>query len=150
MPYLTEEQFKKIKEKIKYLKNVKRVEIAERLSASRELGDLAENAEYTSAKEEQGLLEAEIRRLENLLKTAKIIKPDLKKKEVQPGCRVIVEIDKEKREYSLVSPEEIDPAAGKISIESPLGKALLGKKKGDKGEVETPTGKKKFKIIDII
>lgn len=150
MEYLTEEEVKKIKEKIEYLKKVKRSEIAEKLAAARELGDLKENAEYISAKEEQGLTEAEIRRLENLLRTAIIVKPKKGVKVVSPGSKILIEIDKEKKEITLVGPESISPLDGKISISSPLGKALLGKKKGQKGEIKTPAGKKKFRIIDIL
>lgn len=149
MEYLTEEGYKKIKEKLNRLKK-KKVEVAERLAAAREFGDLAENAEYTSAKEEQGLLEAEIRRLENILRTAIVVKKDSKKKVVQLGLRVIIEIDEEKREYLIVGQEEANPKEGKISINSPLGRALIGKKIGEFGMIETPRGKKRFKIVDIL
>lgn len=150
MEYLTEEGFKKIKEKLEYLRNVKRREIAKRLAAAIELGDLIENAEYSSAKEEQGLIEAEIRRLENLVKTAMIVKDDHKKTGVWPGQKVIVEIDGERKELWLVGSEEADPLKGRISVDSPIGRALLGKKVNEKGEIKLPKGKKKFKIIDII
>lgn len=150
MQYLTEEETEKIKEKLEYLKKTKRPELAEKLAAARELGDLAENAEYISTKEEQGLIEAEIRRLEGLLRTAVIIKPKRGERTILPGSKILIEIDKEKREIALVSPESVSPLEGKISVSSPLGKALLGKKKGDQGEIKTPTGKKKFKVVDIL
>ena len=149
MEYLTESGLKKIKEKLKYLKNIKRPEIAEKLAIAREFGDLAENAEYTSLKEEQGLMEAEIRRLENILKSAVVIKDKTKKEIVQISSQVIIEIDKKRKEYVLVGPEEVNPAEGKISIHSPLGKALLNKKVGQSGVLQTPSGKKTFKIIAV-
>lgn len=148
--YLTIEGLKKIKERLKYLKGVKRKEIAERLAAARELGDLSENAEYSSVKEEQGLIESEIRRLENVLKTAIVVEEDPTKMKVEIGSRIIIEIDKTKKEYSVVGSEEANPAEGKISANSPLGKSLFGKKIGEVGSVKTPAGDKKFKIIKIM
>jgi len=148
--FLTPSGFKKIKERLEYLKTKKRQEIAERLAAAREFGDLTENAEYVSAKEEQGLIEAEIRRLENILKTAIIIKDDYKKVRVKPGQKIIVEIEKEKKEIWLVGSEEANPSEGKISIDSPLGKSLLGKKIGQTGEIKLPRVKKRFKIVNIL
>ncbi len=151
MQYLTEEEYKKIKERLDYLKKIKRPEIAQRIAAAQEYGDLAENAEYVSTKEEQGLIEAEIRRLENLLRIAVVVKPKKEEeKTISIGSKVLIEIDKEKMKITLVSSESSSPSEGKISIASPLGKSLLGKKKGEVGEIQTPAGKKRFKIIDIL
>lgn len=151
MTYLTPEGLKKIKEKLKYLKETKRWEIAGRLAKAKEFGDLSENAEYTTAKDDQALNEAEIARLENILKNAQVIEKSEDKNIVQVGSEVLININGEKRKYLIVgSSEEIDPLNGKISIESPLGQILIGKKIGEKGEIKTPTGFKEFKIIDIL
>lgn len=147
--YLTPEGLKKIKERLKYLKEKKRQEIAARLAAAIELGDLSENSEYIMAKEEQGLVEAEIRRLEDLLRTVQVLNKDLQKSEIRPGDRVEVQIEKEKKQYWLVGSEEANPQEGKISIDSPIGQALLGKKVGETIIVETPGGKKKIKVLKI-
>lgn len=146
--YLTPKALEELKNKIEQLKN-KRKDIAERINAARELGDLSENAEYISAKEDQGLLESEIRRLENIFKTAVIVKADKSSKIVTPGTCVTIEIDKEKKQFWLVDPDRVSPLDGKISLHSPWGRALLNKKIGETGIVETPKGKKKFKILAI-
>lgn len=147
--YLTTEGLKKIKEKLEYLKEIKKPEIIKRVAAAKELGDLTENTEYSTAKEEQGLVDAEIRRLENILRTAIIIKNEPQKNEVCPGNRVVVQIEKEKKEYWLVGSEEASPREGKISIDSPIGQSLLGKKIGEVATVKTPAGKKKIKVLKI-
>ncbi|MCX7778788.1 MAG: transcription elongation factor GreA [Patescibacteria group bacterium] len=149
MEYLTPEGFKKIQERLKYLKEEKREEIARRLAAAIELGDLTENAEYIAAKEEQGLTEAEIRRLENLLRTAVVVDDKKQKNKVLPGSQVLVQIEKEKEKYWLVGSEEADPGKGKISIDSPIGRALLDKTIGEVVVVKTPAGQKKIKILEI-
>jgi len=148
MEYLTQKALEELKKKIEHLKN-KRKDIAERINAAKELGDLSENAEYNSAKEDQAFLESEIRRLENLLRTAVVVKIDKNNKIVTPGVCVTIEMGKEKKNLCLVNPESVSPAEGKISLHSPLGKALLNKKVGESGALQTPSGKKTFKVIAV-
>lgn len=149
MEYLiTKRALEKIKKELEYLKNKKRKEVAQRIAAAKELGDLSENAEYTAAKEEQGLIEARIRELENLLRSAVVVEKK-EKNIIQIGSTVKLKANGKFYVYTLVGEEETDPSKNKISYESPLGKSLLGKKKGDLVEVITPKGKIKFKIADV-
>jgi len=149
MEYLiTKRALEKIKKELEYLKTKKRKEVAQRIAAAKELGDLSENAEYTAAKEEQGLIEARIRELENLLRSAVVVEKK-EKNIIQIGSTVKLKANGKFYVYTLVGEEETDPSKNKISYESPLGKSLLGKKKGDLVEVITPKGKIKFKIADV-
>jgi len=147
--YLTPKGLQEIKDKVEKLKSVKRPEIAERINAAKELGDLSENAEYVSAKEEQGMLEAEIRRLENMIKSAVVVKPIQNSDIVTPGACVTIEMNKEKRILCIVNPEGIYPSTGKISIHSPFGEALLNRKVGETVTLKTPSGDKKIKILGV-
>jgi len=136
-----------IEQKLEELKQ-QRPLLAQRIAAAKELGDLSENAEYSAAKQEQGRTESEIRRLENLLKNARVV--DAKDKEtVTLGCRVKLEGPQGKREYEITGQEESDPLQGKISYESPLGRALLNKKVGQEVRVVTPGGERLFRITAI-
>lgn len=131
---------------------VRRREVAEKIKVAREFGDITENAEYDTAKEEQAMIEGEIFEIEQKLRTAKIIKEDdLDKSSVGLGCTVTLYDFEEDQKitYKIVGTTEANPAKNKISNESPVGKALLDKKIGDIITVETPGGKSKFKIIDI-
>lgn len=132
--YLTPEGKKQIEEKLEFYKRVKRPEVIKKIGIAREFGDLSENAEYDAAKEEQGILEAEIKNLEDLLLTAIIIDKDkLDCSQVHVGTTVKLydeEFD-EDVEYSIVGTQESDPKRGIISNESPLGSALLGHKAGE-------------------
>ena len=151
--YLTQEGYNEKEKRLEYLKSEKRQEVIEKLKTAREFGDLSENAEYDAARDEQGKLEAEIEMLEETLKVAKIV--DLgavKKDSVAVGCKVKlldVEFDEEV-EYSIVGSLESNPNAGLISNESPIGKAIMGKKVGDKVMVETPAGKIEMKVLEIL
>lgn len=147
--YLTAKGLKQLKEKVEYLKNIKRPEIAERINAAKELGDLSENAEYVSAKEEQGMVEAEIRRLENMIKLAVVVTTDKNSKVVTPGACVTIEINKEKKDICLVNSESVSAAGGKISLHSPLGKALLNHQTGETVVFKSPSGEKKIKILEV-
>lgn len=147
--YLTPKGLQEIKDKLEHLKNVKRPEIAERINSAKELGDLSENAEYSSAKEDQGMLEAEIQRLENILKTAVVVKTIKNNNIVAPGACVVLEIDGEKKEVCLVDPESVSPANGKISLHSPIGQAILDQMVGKTVILKVPSGNKKIKIIEI-
>jgi transcription elongation factor GreA len=147
--YLTKEGLEKLRKELEELKSVKRKEIAKRIEEAKELGDLSENAEYASAREEQALIEDRIVELENIIRGATVIEEPKDSSQVELGSVVRVEIDGQTKELSIVGTQEIDPLQGKISHQSPLGRALLGKRAGEEGEVEAPKGKIKFKIISI-
>ena len=149
---LTYEGLKKLEEELEYLKTEKRREVAERIKVALGFGDLSENSEYDEAKNEQAKVEMKIVDLENKLRNVKIIDEDeIDTKTVQVGNTVQVldmEYD-EKIDYTIVGSEEADLLENKISNESPIGKALLGKKKNDVVEVEAPGGLLSFKILKI-
>ena len=149
---LTFEGLKKLEEEVEYLKTVKRKEIAERIKVAVGFGDLSENSEYDEAKNEQAQIEMRIMELETKLRNVKIIDEDeIETKTVQVGNVVQVldvEFD-EKVEYKIVGSTEADVTENKISNESPIGSALLGKKKNEIVDVETPGGVLQFKILKI-
>lgn len=149
---LTYEGMKKLEEELEYLKTVKRREVAERIKVALGFGDLSENSEYDEAKNEQAQVEMKILDLENKLRNVKIIDEDeIDNKVVQVGNKVQV-LDMEyddKLEYTIVGSTEVDLAENKISNESPIGAALLGRKKNEVVEVETPGGMVNFKILKI-
>lgn len=148
--YLTSEKLANLKKEVKYLKTIKRKEIAQRLKHAISHGDLSENAAYHEAKEAQAHLEGKILKLENLIKNAMIIKKMDQTHWVQLGSTVqVVSKSGEKKKFQLVGTEEIDPIKGKISYQSPLGTALLNKPEGAVVEIETPRGKVEYKIIKI-
>ena len=149
--FLTHEGAEKIKVELKELIEVKRLEIAARLRDAIKMGDLSENADYTMAKEDQAFLEGRILELQELLRTATIInEADAHGGVVNMGSRVTVQEGNASSEtYLLVGAKEADPRAGKISNESPMGRALLGKRVGDMVKVETPAGLVKFKVLNI-
>ncbi len=147
---LTPEGLEKIKKEYKELTGSRRKEIAERIQKARELGDLTENAEYDAAREEQATVEGRIAELEELMKRAEVVKNNKCPVQIDVGCRVRVHLEGRDEEFQIVGAPEADPASGKISHESPLGQALLGKKVGDKIEVNAPVGKLIYKILDIL
>lgn len=151
--YLTPEGLKNLESKLKHLTEVRRSEVAERLRlALEEGGDLSENAEYEDAKNEQAFVEGEILRLEQILSSAQIIqKPNRKKDVVQIGSVITLteKGSREKEEYHLVGSVEANPREGKISVESPLGKALLGAKVGEQVKINAPDGELVFVIKSI-
>lgn len=139
--YVTPEGLEKLKGDLEYLKTTKRKEIAGRIASAKELGDLSENAEYSDAKEEQGLIETKILELEESLRNAKVITKAKGSKTVVIGSHMVVtDPDGKQHEFDLVGSNEADPANGKISNESPLGKAFLGHEAGDKVTVTVPKG----------
>jgi transcription elongation factor GreA len=149
---LTPEGFEKLKDEIQYLSNDRRREVAERIRVAREFGDIAENAEYDTAKTEQGYLEARIALLEERLANSRVVtKKEIKSGEVSIGTKVRLRDVRANKtvEYHIVGSAEADPAENKLSNESPVGKAIMGRKKGDTVEVAAPRGKLKFKIMDI-
>lgn len=146
--FLTREGLTELQEKLHELKTVRRREIAEAIHSAKEQGDLSENAEYASAKEEQNKIEQEIMDLEVTLKNAQVItKADNDK--VGIGTTVTLDCEGQERVYRIVGSNEADPLEGKISNESPMGQALLGKVKGEKVTIPTPTGSKQCKIKNI-
>ena len=150
---LTPEGYEKLKQEIEFLSNDKRREVADRIRVAREFGDIQENAEYDDAKNEQALLEARIAKLEERLRDARLIEArDIQAGVVSVGSMVrLRDVDaKQTVEYHIVGSAEANPAEQKLSNESPVGKAILGKKKGETVEVPTPRGGSlKYKILDI-
>ena len=153
--FVTKEGLKKLKEELEHLKKVRRQEVAQRLKEAISYGDLSENSEYEEAKNEQAFLEGRILELENKIKNAKIIsdkKATKSGKEVEIGSTVTVNNkgkSSESEVYTIVGSTEADPVEHKISNESPIGKAFLGKNKGDTVVVETPSGNLKYEILKV-
>ncbi len=150
--YLTEEGLHKVKEELEYLITVRRREVAQMIAEAKAEGDISENAGYDEAKTAQGFLEGKIRELENVLKKAQVIAEDETPANViNIGRTVVVREDGTDLEesYTIVGSLEADPLHGRVSNESPMGKALLGKKKGQKAIVESPGGQIVFKIIKV-
>jgi transcription elongation factor GreA len=148
--YLSKEKFKQLTDELENLKTKKRKEIAEELEFAKSLGDLSENAEYHEARESQAALEDRISQLESILASAEIVAAH-HSNVVEVGSVVHVQKagDKAKRTYTIVGSEETDTAAGKISFKSPLGQALLGKKKGEEFTFKTPAGEAKYTVASI-
>jgi len=150
--YLTEDGLQKVKDELKYLTGTRRKEVAQLIAEAKAEGDISENAGYDEAKTQQGFLEGKIRELENVLKKAQVIEEDeTPKNAVGLGGTVVIQEDGTtvKETYSIVGSLEAAPADGRISNESPMGKALMGKKKGDKVDVVTPGGNITFKVLKI-
>ncbi len=148
--FLTKEGLEKIKKELDELINKKRPEVIKRIKEAKAYGDLSENSEYEDAKNEQSFIEGKISELQNMIKNAQIIdKKDKKSNIISLGSTIIASLDGKDNEYTIVGSAEADPSKGKISNESPIGEALLGKKAGDEVEVEVPAGKIKFKIKNI-
>ena len=149
---LTYEGLRKLEEELKYLKGEKRKEIAERIKQALAFGDISENSEYDEAKNEQAQNEMRIMQLENMLKNATVIDEDeVDTAVVNLGTKVkILELDsKEEYEYQIVGSTEANPLLARISNESPVGSALMGRKVGETVEILTPGGKKRYKIVEI-
>ncbi len=149
---LTPEGLEKLREEIEYLTTHKRREVAERIKHAREFGDISENSEYDDAKNEQAMLEQRIAQLGERLKRARVIEPeDVPAGIVAVGTRVRLKdvAANETIEYVIVGSAEADPAERKLSNESPVGKAIIGRKKGETVEVTAPRGSLKYKIIDV-
>ncbi len=149
---LTPEGYEKLKHEIDYLSGEKRREIADRIRVAREFGDISENAEYDSAKHEQALLEHRIATLQERMRHARVLDPsEVTLDVVSIGTRVRLEDVSagETIEYHIVGSAEADPSGNKLSNESPVGKAIIGRKKGETVVVVAPRGSLKFKILDI-
>jgi transcription elongation factor GreA len=148
MQYISSEGLEQLKKELEELKQ-KRHEIAKRLEEAKSLGDLSENAEYQEAKEDQAFNEGKIAELAQVIKEAVVINKARKNDVVRVGCAVKVKSENGPQVFTIVGSEESKPAEGKVSNESPLGRAFLGCGVGDSVEVETPRGKAKYKIVGI-
>ncbi len=149
--FLTPEGRQKLEQELDYLRNVKRHEVAEAIHSAKEEGDIMENSAYDAAKEQQAFVEGRIMSLEQMLKNATMIDPNRVNDAVGMGCYVkLVERGTKGDEvYQIVGSAEADPNKGRISNESPVGRALMGKKKGDEISVKIPAGERHLKIVEI-
>lgn len=147
--YLTKDGLKKLQNEYNELITSKRKEIAEKIASARELGDLSENSAWQQARTEQSFLEGRILELEEIFKNVEIIEKKHSQGVISLGSKVVVHIDGDEEEFHIVGAPEANPKQKKISHESPLGKALVGRKVGDVVEIEAPIGKIKYKIIKI-
>ena len=150
--YYTEDGLKKLREELNNLKDIERPKISNAIAEARDKGDLSENAEYDAAKEAQGMLEMKISKLEETLAGARLIdesKLDTSKVLVLSKVKIKNEANGMEMDYMIVADGEADLASGKLSVNSPIGKGLLGKSVGDTAEISVPNGKLKFKILEI-
>jgi transcription elongation factor GreA len=150
--YFTPEGLKKIQEELNYLKNIERPNISRQIAEARDKGDLSENAEYDAAKDAQGLLELKISKLEEILSNARLVdesKLDASRVLVLSKVKIKNLKNGQLMDYTLVAENEADLKSGKISVSSPIGKGLLGKKVGDKVDISVPSGTLQFEIVEI-
>jgi transcription elongation factor GreA len=147
--YLSKEGLARLREELEEMINVRRPEVAGRIHEAKEHGDLTENAEYEDAKNEQAFVEGRIQALEALVKNAVLIDDNHSTDHVQIGSTVVVRSDGGKETYTIVGSAEAAPAEGRISNESPVGRALLGHKKGEKVLVSVPAGDSEYTIVNI-
>lgn len=150
--YYTKEGLQKLKEELDHMKSVERPKISAQIAEARDKGDLSENAEYDAAKEAQGLLEMRISKYEDTIANARILdssKVDTSKVMVLSNVKIKNQANGAEVRYKLVSESEADLRKGKISINSPIGKGLVGKKVGETAEIQTPGGKMSFEIVEI-
>jgi transcription elongation factor GreA len=149
---MTREGYEKLKAEVSHLNDVKMIEVTKRVAAARDLGDLSENAEYHAAREDQGLLQAQIDLLRTKLAKAYIVDPSkMPKDTVAFGSKVkVMDLDMDEEEtFVLVGPGQDDPDKNRILTTSPIGQGLLGKKKGEVAEIQVPRGVIKFKVLEI-
>ncbi len=150
--YYTQEGFDRLKHKLQDLRTKGRASIARQIAEARDKGDLSENAEYDAAKDAQGLLELEISKLEELMVNARILDEtniDISKVSVLSHVKIRNTVTKMEITYTLVAEEEADLKQNKISVKSPIGSGLLGKKIGERAEISTPRGPMSFEVLDI-
>jgi len=150
--YYTEEGLKKIKDELHHLKTKGRSDISIQIAEARDKGDLSENAEYDAAKDAQGHLEAKIVQLEKIVGNARVLDPtsiDTSKVSILSKVKIKNTVNGTKFSYTLTSEEEADLKNGKISVQSPIGKGLLGKQVGDQVEIQVPAGKMNFEVLEI-
>lgn len=150
--YYSAEGLKKLKDKLNHLKGIERPKASEAIAEARDKGDLSENAEYDAAKEAQGMLETEIAKLEQVVATARVVDTselDTSKALIHSSVKIKNKASGQEVTYKLVAQTEADLAAGKISVDSPIGKGLLGKKVGEDAEVNVPNGTLTFEVLEI-
>jgi len=150
--YVTEEGLKKIKDELDHLMNIERPEISKLIAEARDKGDLSENAEYDAAKEAQGMLELKITRLKETLANSRLLDEsmiDISKVQILNKVKIRNKKNNSMMEYTIVSESEADFKAGKISVNTPIAKGLLGKKVGDMVEITVPSGTIPFEIVEI-
>lgn len=147
--YLTPEGLEKLKTELERLKTVERKDVIERLKQAKEYGDLSENAEYEEAKKAQALVEARIQELEEMIRRAKVVHRTAGAAQVDVGSRVKVTVAGKQQVYEIVGTTEADPLNGRISADSPVGKALVGRGKGESVDIHVPAGSYSAKILDI-
>ena len=152
LSYITEEGLAKLKKELEQLVSVERPAISQQIAEARDKGDLSENAEYDAAKEAQGLLEMKIAKLEDVIANSRIIdesKIDTSKVQILNRVRIKNQNNNQTVEYTIVSASEADLKSGKISVDTPIAKGLLGKKVGDVVDISVPSGQMSFKIMEI-
>ncbi len=148
---VTKEGLEELKQEFEELTKVKLPEVVARVAKAREHGDLSENSEYKSARDDKDIIDSRIAEIERILANAKVVKRSKSHKKVGVGSTVVISLEgeKTKHEFKIVGEFESDPEEGRISNVSPIGKALLGKKKGSKVKVKVPAGDKVYEIIEI-
>lgn len=152
MNYYTAEGLQKLKDELQELQTKGRADMAKQIAEARDKGDLSENAEYDAAKEAQGLLELKISKLENIIGNARVIDEstiDTSKVSIMTTVKIKNKKSGMEMKYQIVAEEEADVKANKISVQSPIGQGLLGKKKGETAKVKAPAGEIEFEILDI-
>lgn len=150
--YYTKEGLQKLRDEVEHMKSVERPKISQQIAEARDKGDLSENAEYDAAKEAQGLLEMKISKMEDVLANARVLDSslvDTSKVMVLSTVKIKNIANKAVMSYKLVSESEADLKTGKISVSSPIGKGLIGKKVGEKAEIQVPSGKMTFEVMEI-
>lgn len=146
---LTPDGLEKLKSELEKLKKEDRQEVIDRIRTAKEFGDLSENAEYEEAKNAQAFIEGRIQELEDMIRRAKVVVHQAGAVKVGVGSTVTVDIDGDKETYEIVGATESDPGTGKISVDSPIGRALADRKKGDKVEISVPAGLLKATILEV-
>lgn len=146
---LTPQGLEELTRELKELTEVKRVEVVQKISVARDMGDFSENSALASAREEQSFIEGRIAELEDIIKNAVVSSGTKTKGVIEVGCKIKVHVAGEEEEFHMVGAPEADPKVKKISYESPLGKALMGKKVGDKVELDAPDGKIVYTILSV-
>ena len=147
---ITKKGFEALKEELELIVEKKRPKLVERLSNARAAGDLKENSDYQNAREELGFMDGKIAELQGVIKNAEVVSGSGNGNEVSVGTSVKVKVNGDEHEYHVVGEWEADPMKKKISHTSPLGQALVGKKKGEKVDVEAPAGKVSYEIVEIL
>ena len=147
--FMSQEKLDQLEQELEKLKIEEIPKIAKKIDDARQMGDLSENAEYHAAREDMAWAQSRAQEIKSILNNAELISTTQTGGEVNIGSTIVVKVEGEKKEYTIVGAQEADPLSGKISNESPLGSAFLGRKKGDKVEVELPAGKQEYKIVEV-